>query len=104
MAGALSRGCHELASMVIGIDLQEHIIDHLPEDEFYVEFCQIVHSQRPLEGKFSNYSLDSKGLLCHKGCIYIPSTSDLCEFIILEAHQAPYSTHPGVKKLHADLR
>ena len=42
---ALSRGCHELASMVIGIDLQEHIIDHLPEDEFYAEFCQIVHSQ-----------------------------------------------------------
>ena len=49
--------------MLTSIDLRERIIHHLPRDEFYVEFCQIVHSQRPLEGKFANYSLDSEGLL-----------------------------------------
>ena len=90
--------------MIIGIDLREHIMHHLLKDEFYVEVFQLVHSQRPLEGKFVDYSLDSEGLLRHKGCIYVPSNSDLHEFIILEAHQAPYVAHLRVKKLHANLR
>ena len=36
--------------------------------------------------------------------MYVPSIRDLREFIILEAHRAPYAAHLGVKKLHADLR
>ena len=64
----------------------------------------MVQSQRPLEGKFAEYSLESDGLLRHRGRVYVPSTGDLREFIILEAHRAPYAAHPGVKKLHADLR
>ena len=104
VADALSRRRHELASMVTGTDLRERILRHLPEDEFYAEFCQTTHSQRPCEGKFADFSLDPDGLLRHKGRIYIPSTGDLREFIIIEAHRAPYAAHPGVKKLHADLR
>ena len=96
---ALSRWRHELASMVTSTDLRERIMHHLPEDEFYLEYCQLVHSQKPLEGKFVDYTLDSDGLLRHKGHIYVPSIRDLREFIILEAHRAPYAAHPGVKKL-----
>ena len=59
----LSRQHHELTSMVMGTYLRERIMHHLPEDEFYAKFCQIVHSQGPLEGKFIDYSLDSKGFL-----------------------------------------
>ena len=44
VADALSRWQHKLTSMVIGIDLRECIIHHLPEDEFYAEFFQIAHS------------------------------------------------------------
>ena len=72
--------------MVIDIDLREHIMHHLLEDGIYVEFCKLVHSQRPLEGKFANYSLDFEGLLQHKGRIYVPSIGNLHEFIILEVH------------------
>ena len=104
MVDALSRRHHDFSSMIIGIDLREHILNHLPEDEFYEIFCYLVHSQRPLEGKFFDYSLDAKGLLQHKARICVPSTEDLREFIILEAHRAPCTTHPSVKKLHADLR
>ena len=103
-ADALSRLCHELTSMVIGKNLRECIMHHLPKDEFYAEFSQVAYSQRPCEGKFADYSLDLEGLLQHKGHIYIPSIGDLREFFILEAHQAPYAAHLGVKKLHADLR
>ena len=63
VADALSRRRHELSSMVTSTDLRELIMHHLPKDEFYAKFCQIIHSQRPLEGKFVDYSLDSEGLL-----------------------------------------
>ena len=73
-------------------------------DELYAKVCQIVHSQRPLEGKYSEYSLDPNGLLCHRGRMYVPSIGGLRELIVLEAHRAPYVEHPSVKKLHVDLR
>ena len=41
---ALSRWCHELATMVTSTNLKERIMRHLQKDEFYVEFCQIVQS------------------------------------------------------------
>ena len=60
---ALSRQCHEDTSMVTGIDLREHIMHHLPEDELYAKIFQIVHSQRILEGKFVDCSLYYEGIL-----------------------------------------
>ena len=85
-------------------DLRERILQHFPVDELYAKVSQMVHFQRPLEGKYSEYSLESDGLLRHRGRMYVPSIGGLRELIILEAHRAPYAAHPGVKKLHADLR
>ena len=79
---ALSRRLHGMSSMITKTDLRERI----------------------LEGRFFDFSLGQDGLLCHKGCIYVPSIGDLYELIILEAHITPYATHLGVKKLHTNLR
>ena len=57
-----------------------------------------------MEGKFSNYVLESDGLLIHYGRIYIPLMDELCTLILLEAHHVPYSTHLGIKKMHVDLQ
>ena len=104
VADALRRRRHELSSMTVSIDLREWILHHLTVDELFIEVSQVVHSQRPLEGKYSKYSLESDGLLHHRGSMYVPSTGGLHELIILEAHRAPYAAHPSVKKLHVDLR
>ena len=104
VADALSRRRHMISSMTTTIDLKERILRHLPEDKLYAELCQLAQFQKPLVGKFVDYSLDPNGLLYHRGCIYVPSIGDLREFIILEAHRAPYVAHLGVKKLHSDLR
>ncbi len=66
--------------------------------------CSEINSGRPLEGKFSSYVLESDGLLRHSGRIYVPLLDELRILILSEAHRAPYSAHPGVKKMHADLR
>ena len=64
----------------------------------------MVHSQRPLEGKYLEYYLESDGILHHRGRMYVPSIGGLCELIILEAHKVAYAAHPDVKKVHANLR
>lgn len=48
--------------------------------------------------------LDSDELLRHASRIYVPPLDDLRSLILSEAHCAPYSAHPGVKKLHTNLR
>ena len=85
VADALSRRCHELSSMTTCTDLRERILHHLPKDELYAEVSQLVCSQRPLEGKYSKYSLESNGILRHRGRIYVPSIGGLHELIVLEA-------------------
>ena len=104
VADALSQRRHELSSMVTSTDLRGRILQHLPEDDFYRDVCQMIGSQRPLQGRFSNYVLESDGLLRHRGSIYVPSTGGLRDFIVLEAHRAPYATHPWVRKFHVELR
>ena len=63
-----------------------------------------INSGRFLEGKFSRYVLESYGPLRLSGRIYVPLQGELRTLILAEAHHAPYSAHPGVKKMHADLR
>ena len=53
VADTLSRRCHELSSMIVSTDLRERILHCLPADEIFTEVSQVVHSQRPLEGKYS---------------------------------------------------
>ena len=100
----LSRRRHELSSMTTCTELREWILQHFLIDELYAEVSQIVHSQRPLEGKYLEYSLECDGLLHHRGRMYVPSIGGLHELIVLEAYRAPYVVHPIVKKLHVDLR
>lgn len=104
VADVLSRRCHELIAMTTSIDLREYILQHLYEDRFYSEVFHFVQAQRPLEGKFLDYTIETDGILHHRGCIYVPSFGGFHDFIILEAHIEPYAGHPGVKKLHEDLR
>ena len=66
--------------------------------------CREIESGRSLEGKFAGYVRESNGLLRHLGRIYVPFLDELRTLLLAEAHRTPYSTHPGVKKMHADLR
>ena len=66
-----------ISFMTTTTNLKECILQHLPEDKLYAEIFHIAHSQRPLVGKFLDYSLEPNGILCHRGHIYVPSLGDL---------------------------
>ena len=101
---ALIRRRHEVSSMTLSVDLRSLILQALPTDSWYQDVSREIDSGRPLEGKFLDYVLESDGLLRHLGRIYVPLFDELHTLILLEAHRTPYSAHPGVKKMHANLR
>ena len=55
-------------------------------------------------GKVPGFSEDEEGTLWYKGRICVPSDSELKEVILKEAHDTPYSIHPGGTKMYQDLK
>ena len=63
-----------------------------------------IESRHTLEGIFLGFVLEFDGLRRHMGCIYVPVLDDLRTLVLSEVHRAPYFVHPGVKKMHVDLK
>ncbi|XP_075507475.1 uncharacterized protein LOC142544298 [Primulina tabacum] len=52
----------------------------------------------------SEFGLNRDGLLTFRGKICVPMNGDIQKDVLLEAHTAPYSVHPGSTKMYQDLR
>ena len=46
----------------------------------------------------------SDGKIRFKGRLYVPEAADLREQLLIEAHETPYSVHPGTTKMYQDLK
>lgn len=90
--------------MTLGVDLWSCIHKALPRDTLYHEMRGEIELGRVFEGHFSRYYLESNQILLNLGHIYVSLMDDLHTLILIEAHHAPYSTHPDVKKIHANLK
>ncbi|XP_017617815.1 uncharacterized protein LOC108462372 [Gossypium arboreum] len=55
-------------------------------------------------GTTADFGVNSYGVLCFQGRIYIPNDSDLRQCILKEAHNSLYAMHPGGNKMYHDLR
>jgi hypothetical protein len=55
-------------------------------------------------GKVPRFEEDEQGVLWYKGRICVPADSELKEVIMKEAHEKPYSIHPGGTKMYQDLK
>lgn len=104
VADTLSRRRHVTSSMTLSVDYRSQILRALFTDTWYQEVSREINAGRPLEGRFSDYTLESDGLLRHSGRIYVPLQDELRTLILSEAHRVPYPAHPGVKKMHVDLK
>ena len=50
------------------------------------------------------FSLAEDGTLLHKGRICVPKDEEMRKQILSEAHETPYSVHPGATKMYKDLK
>ena len=101
---ALSRRHHELSSITLTVDLKERILQNLNFDPWFLDVKSVIESGTTLEGRYEGYSISTDDLLMFRDRIYIPVVGELRNLVMSEAHKAPYSTHPSVKKMNADLK
>ncbi|KAG8503343.1 hypothetical protein CXB51_001305 [Gossypium anomalum] len=55
-------------------------------------------------GETSDFGLNSEGVLCFRGRVYVPKDTDLRQSILQETHSSPYAMHPTGNKMYQDLR
>ena len=52
----------------------------------------------------SDFYVDDKGVLWFRGRLCVPKVQELKEEILAEAHNSPFSIHPGSTKMYQDLK
>jgi hypothetical protein len=50
------------------------------------------------------FSIDQEGVLWYNGRLCVPNIDELKQLILKEAHDTPYSIHPGGMKMYQDLK
>ena len=73
--------------------LRQQIVNHVAEDELYVQVKNKLQ-QQSIEKKYEGYKLEEDGIITYKNRIYIPNVADLRRVVMDEIHQDPYSSHP----------
>jgi hypothetical protein len=59
---------------------------------------------RILEGRQSAFELRERKSLWFQGTICVPNIPEIKEIMLKEAHQTPYSIHPGSTEMYMDLK
>lgn len=103
VADALSRRRHLMTIATFKTSFKRQVMDEQEHDPWY-EQVKLTLEHDPTNPKVEGYTLDEDGLLRYNNRIYIPNSGDLREVVLSEAHNAPYSGHPGVNKLYVDLK
>ena len=88
---------HVASLSIFQLYLRHHIVNHIVEDEMYV---QIKNKSQPqsLENKYEGYKLEEDELLTYKGKIYFPNVANLRRVVMDELHQAPVFWSPQISE------
>ena len=80
-------------------DLKHEIFRHQAEDPFIAE-----EIRRISQGQKSVFHLGDYESLWFQDHICVPDVTEIRDVILREAHETPYSIHPGSTKMYMDLK
>ncbi|KAK1645747.1 hypothetical protein QYE76_063552 [Lolium multiflorum] len=83
----------------MNVNLKNEIIMGQLDDPFIVEEMKRIDEGRP-----SEFHRGEMGSLWFQKRICVPDIAEIKEVILREAHQTPYSIHPGSTKMYMDLK
>ena len=86
-----------LDSLTLHSDLLDRIKAHQGEDSS-------LRKARLADQDSKDFTTSADGIIHFKRRIWVPKVKDLKEQILKEAHQTPYSVHPGATKMYKDLK
>jgi hypothetical protein len=84
-------------------ELKPTLMDQIMEAQKGHESIEGIKRRMDRE-EVPGFRIDDKGVLWYNGCICVPTIDDLKQLIMKEAHDTPYSIHPGGTKMYQDLK
>ena len=60
--------------------------------------------ERMSKGKAKDFHKDEPDTLWFEDRVYVPNNAKMRKLILQEAHDSPYSIHPGNTKMYLDLK
>ena len=83
--------------------LQSTLLDRIKqgqkEDPKLIGYKELVDS-----GKELDFNISTEGVIRFQGRLCVPDDRTIKEEILTEAHNTPYSVHPGTTKMYNDLK
>ena len=94
---ALSRG------FVAAMEIQSTLLGKIREAQKLDKGIAEI-KERMNQGKAAGFREDEHGTLWFEKRIYVPNDTEIRKLILQEAHDSPYSIHPGNTKMYLDLK
>jgi hypothetical protein len=89
----------EVMEMEVASSLLQKIRKGQLEDEKIQEIKRNIQEEKSL-----GFTEDDQGVLWYKERTCVPNVKQLKDKILREAHESPYSIHPGGNKMYHDLK
>nr|AAL31683.1 putative polyprotein [Oryza sativa Japonica Group]ABF97729.1 retrotransposon protein, putative, Ty3-gypsy subclass [Oryza sativa Japonica Group] len=89
----------ELSTLELKPTLMDQIKEYHKEDSEIQTF-----KEWKVHGKAADITEDLEGILWYGNRIIVPQSGNLRKIILKEAHDSPYSLHPGSTKMYHDLK
>lgn len=88
---------------VASLELRPTIVEENKEAQKGHDSIEAI-KRSMLKGKSPGFSEDEHGVVWYKGRICVPNKRELKDLLLQEAHDTPYSIHPGGTKMYQDLK
>ena len=88
-----------IATMEVQSTLLDKIREAQKEDK---EIAEI--KEKMSKGKAKGFREDEHDILWFEDRVYVPNNPEIRKLILQEAHDSPYSIHPGNTKMYLDLK
>ena len=88
---------------VAALEIQSTLMDKIREAQKKdKEIAEI--KERMSKGKAKGFRGDEHDTLWFEDRVYLPKDPEIRKLILQEAHDSPYSIHPGNTKMYLDLK
>ena len=92
-----------ISGRLSALHLKPLLLDKIKEaQEFDKNLSEIIYEVQ--KERREDFQIDRDGALKVNGRIYVPQDNEIKSQLLEEAHQTPYSMHPGATKMYQDLK
>ena len=91
-----------LPGRIARLEVQSTLLEEVKVKQVADEWCQKI-VQQVREGKVTEFHLQD-GVLYFRNRLCIPQNDELKKRILSEAHDTPYTAHPGATKMYQDVK